>query len=85
MQVDVVPDHRLGVHGAAYVAAALRAGVAARGRATVAFSGGSAAPPLLNALAEQEVRGRQSTFSRSTRESHRTVTRTAMPRCSGMA
>ncbi len=55
MQVDVVPDHRLGVHCAAYVAAALRAGVAARGRATVAFSGGSAAPPLLNALAEQEV------------------------------
>jgi 6-phosphogluconolactonase len=55
MRVDVVADHQLGIHGAAYVAAALRAGVAARGRATVAFSGGSAAAPLLNALAEEEV------------------------------
>lgn len=55
MQVDVVSGDRLGTHAAAYVAAALRAAVAARGRAAVAFSGGSAAPQLLSALAEEDV------------------------------
>lgn len=55
MQIHVVPEEQLGSHGAAYVAAALRAGVAARGRATVAFSGGSGARPLLTALADTDV------------------------------
>jgi 6-phosphogluconolactonase len=55
MRVQVVPEDRLAARGAEYAAGVLRAAVAARGRATVAFSGGSTAGPLLAALAEADV------------------------------
>jgi 6-phosphogluconolactonase len=55
MKVQVVTDDRLAARGAEYAAGVLRAAVAARGRATVAFSGGSTAGPLLAALAEADV------------------------------
>ena len=45
----------LGARGAELVADALRTAVAARGRATVAFSGGTTARPLLTALVAADV------------------------------
>jgi 6-phosphogluconolactonase len=51
----VVPAERHAARGAEFVAGALRAAVEARGRATVAFSGGSTAGPLLEALATADV------------------------------
>ncbi|MFO7589236.1 MAG: 6-phosphogluconolactonase [Gemmatimonadota bacterium] len=55
MKVEVVPADRLAARGAELVAGTLRAAVEARGRATVAFSGGSTAGPLLEALAGADV------------------------------
>lgn len=55
MRVRVVPEDRLAAEGAGHAAGVLRAAVAARGRATVAFSGGSTAGPLLAALVETDV------------------------------
>jgi 6-phosphogluconolactonase len=55
MKVEVLPEPELAAHGAALVAAGLRAAVAARGHATVAFSGGSTAGALLDALASTKV------------------------------
>lgn len=55
MKVEIVPEERLGVRGAELVATALREAVAKRGHATVAFSGGSTAAPLLSALAAEDV------------------------------
>lgn len=55
MRTDVVDSDRLAEAGAAHIAAALRTAVEARGRATVAFSGGSNAGPLFAALAETDV------------------------------
>lgn len=49
--IEVVPSSRHAWRGAEFVARTLRAAVAARGRATVAFSGGSTADPLLRELA----------------------------------
>lgn len=54
LSIEVVPTDRLAARGAELVAATLRAAVAARGRATVAFSGGSTAGPLFEALAAPE-------------------------------
>ncbi len=55
MKVEVLAEPELAAHGAALVAAGLRSAVAARGRATVAFSGGSTAGGLLDALARTEL------------------------------
>lgn len=55
MRIDVVAEDRIAERGAAHIAAVLRTTVAARGRATVAFSGGSTAGPLLQALADADV------------------------------
>lgn len=52
LSIEVAPAGRLAARGAELVAGTLRAAVAARGRATVAFSGGSTAGPLFQALAE---------------------------------
>lgn len=52
MNVEVVPTAKLAARGAEFVARTLRAAAATRDRATVAFSGGSTARPLLEALAE---------------------------------
>ena len=55
MRIEVVAENRIAERGAAHIAAVLRAVVAERGRATVAFSGGSTAGPLLQALAGADV------------------------------
>lgn len=55
MNLEVVPADRHAARGAEFVAGSLRVAVAARGRATVAFSGGSTAGPLLEALAGADV------------------------------
>lgn len=55
MRVEPVETEQLARHGAAHVAAVLRAAVVRSGRATVAFSGGSNAGPLLAALGEIDV------------------------------
>lgn len=55
MRILVVREERLGARGADVVASALRAAVVAGRRATVAFSGGSTAGPLLSALADEDV------------------------------
>lgn len=55
MRIDVVTEGRIAERGAAHIAAVLRTSVEARGRATVAFSGGSTAGPLLQALAHADV------------------------------
>ena len=55
MRIEVVAAQQVGARGAAMVAAGLRDAVAARGHATVAFSGGSAARDLLEALAHEDV------------------------------
>ncbi len=55
MKVEIVPQAQLADRSATLVATTLRAAVDARGRATVAFSGGSTAGPLLAALAEADV------------------------------
>ncbi|MEX2466693.1 MAG: 6-phosphogluconolactonase [Gemmatimonadota bacterium] len=55
MKLEVVPAERLALRGARFIAATLRSAVAARGHATVAFSGGSTAGPLLEALAGVDV------------------------------
>lgn len=51
----MVPAERHAARGAEFVAGALRAAVESRGRATVAFSGGSTAGPLFEALATADV------------------------------
>ncbi|MGD8497134.1 MAG: 6-phosphogluconolactonase [Gemmatimonadales bacterium] len=51
----MVPAERHAARGAEFVAGALRDAVEARGRASVAFSGGSTAGPLLEALATADV------------------------------
>jgi 6-phosphogluconolactonase len=51
MKVDVVPQDQLATRAADIVATTLRAAVAERGRATVAFSGGTTAGTLLAAVA----------------------------------
>lgn len=55
MRTEVIDTERIAAQGAAHIAAALRAAVDARGRATVAFSGGSTAGDLLAALADADV------------------------------
>lgn len=55
MKIEVLEEQILAPHAAAVVAVALRDAVASRGRATVAFSGGSTAGPLLAALSETSV------------------------------
>lgn len=55
MRTEVAPEGQVAARAAAHVAAVLRTAVAARGRATVAFSGGSTAGPLLTALAQADV------------------------------
>lgn len=55
MKLEVVPRAHLADRAATLVATTLRAAVDDRGRATVAFSGGSTASPLLAALAEADV------------------------------
>lgn len=55
MRIEVVAENRIAERGAAHIAAVLRAVVAERGRATVAFSGGSTARPLFAALVEADV------------------------------
>ena len=55
LKVEVLAGSQLDVHAAAVIAGALRSAVEARGRATVAFSGGSTAGPMLGALAEADV------------------------------
>lgn len=55
MRIEVVEEEVLAAHAAAVVAMALRDAVAARGRATVAFSGGASAGALLTALAATRV------------------------------
>ncbi len=55
MKIEIVATDRIAERGAGKIAAVLRAAVAARGRATVAFSGGSSAVPLLHALAGADV------------------------------
>lgn len=55
MRIGIVESDRLAAAGAAHIAAALRAAVEARGRASVAFSGGSNAGPLFAALADTDV------------------------------
>lgn len=55
MNIEVVPTGRHAVRGAEFVAGSLRDAVAARGRVAVAFSGGTTAGPLLEALAGADV------------------------------
>lgn len=55
MRTAVAPEGRVAAEGAAHVAAVLRGAVEARGRATVAFSGGSTAGALLAALTWADV------------------------------
>ena len=55
MKTDVVDSDRLAAVGAAHIAAVLLAAVEARGRASVAYSGGSNAAPLFAALADVDV------------------------------
>jgi 6-phosphogluconolactonase len=55
VKTHVLPEGQVAAQGAAHIAAVLRAAVVARGRATVAFSGGSTAGPLLAALAGANV------------------------------
>ncbi len=55
MNVEVVPQEQLPARAADVVAATLRAAVAARGWAAVAFSGGTTAGALLAAIAEADV------------------------------
>lgn len=55
MRIEICAEGEVAARGAAHVASVLRATVAARGRATVAFSGGSTAEPLLQALADLDV------------------------------
>lgn len=51
MRIEILAEEVLAAHAAAVVASVLGDAVEARGRATVAFSGGSTARPLLAALA----------------------------------
>ncbi|HUG41846.1 MAG TPA: 6-phosphogluconolactonase [Longimicrobiales bacterium] len=55
MRIEAVAGGGIAERGAAHIAAVLRSSVAARGRVTVAFSGGSTAGPLLQALADADV------------------------------
>jgi 6-phosphogluconolactonase len=55
VRIEVVKEALLGARGAELVAEALRTAVAARGRATVAFSGGTTARALLTALVDADV------------------------------
>lgn len=55
MRVEVLPGHQLAPHAAQVITEVLRTAVAERGRATVAFSGGSTAGPLLTELARAEL------------------------------
>jgi 6-phosphogluconolactonase len=55
VRIDIVSGDGIAERGAAHMAAVLRDAVAARGRATVAFSGGTTAAPLLRALADADV------------------------------
>ena len=55
MRIEVLAEQQLAAHGAAILAEALRSAVAASGRGTVAFSGGSTAGDLLAALARADV------------------------------
>jgi 6-phosphogluconolactonase len=55
VRIEVVAEDRLGAHAAARVSAVLREAVCRRGRATVAFSGGSSVRPLFAALADADV------------------------------
>lgn len=55
MNVDVVPRGQLPTWAAGIIATILRLAVVDRGRATVAFSGGTTAAALLAALAETDV------------------------------
>lgn len=55
MRIEIVAEDRLGAQAAARVSAVLREAVRRRGRATVAFSGGSGAASLFAALAAAEV------------------------------
>ena len=55
MRTEIVDTERIAAQGAAHIAAALRAAIQDRGRATVAFSGGSTAGELLAALADADV------------------------------
>lgn len=55
MRIEVVPGGQLGRRAATVIASTLRAAASERGRATVAFSGGSSAAMLLSALAEADV------------------------------
>ncbi|HEX9683282.1 MAG TPA: 6-phosphogluconolactonase [Acidimicrobiales bacterium] len=55
MRVEVLATEQLAAHGAAIIANSLRTAIAARGRATVAFSGGATARALLDALARTDV------------------------------
>lgn len=53
--VDVVATDELGARAATYIAHALRTAVGQRGRATVAFSGGSSPHPMFEALVDDDV------------------------------
>ena len=55
MRIEVLAEQQLAAHAAAILAASLRAATAARGRASIAFSGGSTAGALLAALARADV------------------------------
>ena len=55
MRVEVLPDHQLAAHAAVVIAEMLRTAVTDRGRAIVAFSGGSTAGPMLAELARADV------------------------------
>lgn len=55
MKIEVLAEQQLAAHGAAILAAAICSAAAARGRVTVAFSGGSTAGYLLAALARTAV------------------------------
>jgi 6-phosphogluconolactonase len=54
-RIEVLGEEQLAARGAEVLATALRAAVAARGRASIAFSGGSTAGELLTALARADV------------------------------
>ncbi|MEX2549700.1 MAG: 6-phosphogluconolactonase [Nitriliruptoraceae bacterium] len=55
MKIEIVAEDRLGAQAAARVSVVLREAVRRRGRATVAFSGGSGAASLFAGLADAEV------------------------------
>lgn len=55
MRTDIVPTESLPTQAAEHIAAVLRAAIEARGRASVAFSGGSTAGRLFAALTEADV------------------------------